>query len=65
MSETIPAGVSWYRSRHSQQNGACVEAARLGSKVALRDSKDPDGPKIVIERGEWCVFLRDVKRGLD
>lgn len=35
-------------SRSSNNGGNCVEVARVGDVVAVRDSKDPDGPKLLI-----------------
>ncbi|NDU71183.1 DUF397 domain-containing protein [Actinomadura sp. DSM 109109] len=35
-------------SRSSNNGGNCVEVARVGEVVAVRDSKDPDGPKLLI-----------------
>jgi len=37
----------WHKSSHSSQSGNCVEVARnLPGVVAVRDSKDPDGPAL-------------------
>ncbi|MEU8119623.1 DUF397 domain-containing protein [Spirillospora sp. NPDC049024] len=35
-------------SRSSNNGGNCVEVARVDEVVAVRDSKDPDGPKLLI-----------------
>jgi len=55
---------AWQKSSHSGGNGGqCVEVARnLPSIVAVRDSKDPDGAKLVFAVADWQDFLRDVKR---
>lgn len=37
----------WRKSRKSQDNGGCVEVADLREYVAVRDSKDPNGPVLV------------------
>ncbi len=41
----------WCKSSHSNANGGqCVEVARnLPGVVAVRDSKDPEGPKLIFE----------------
>ena len=48
----------WRKSSFSGNNGgACVEVARnLPGVVAVRDSKDPDGPALVFTRADWAAF---------
>ena len=49
----------WRKSSHSGQDGNCVEVARnLPGLVAVRDSKDPGGAKLVVSREAWRVFIR-------
>jgi hypothetical protein len=51
----------WHKSSYSGQSGNCVEVARnLPVLVAVRDSKEPDGAKLVVSRGTWRVFIRSV-----
>ena len=54
----------WRKSTRSSSEGQnCVEvAANLPGIVAVRDSKDPDGPKLIFTRAEWVAFVRCVKR---
>jgi Domain of unknown function (DUF397) len=33
------------------------------SAVAVRDSKDPDGPRLVVTPDEWRAFAAGVKAG--
>jgi hypothetical protein len=42
----------WRKSSHSGTEGgpACVELARVGGVVGVRDSKDPDGSQLLIMR---------------
>ncbi|WP_339155213.1 DUF397 domain-containing protein [Actinomadura luteofluorescens] len=43
------SSVTWRKASRSSNNGGnCVELARVGDTVAIRDSKDPDGPKLLI-----------------
>ena len=48
----------WRKSSYSSQDGNCVEVARnLPGLVALRDSKAPDGAKLMVPREAWRAFL--------
>jgi hypothetical protein len=53
----------WRKSRRSGGNGACVEVAELRTLIAVRDSKDPDGAKLVFPAAEWRAFTDAVKAG--
>ncbi len=55
----------WRKSSHSGNNGGnCVEVARdLPGVVALRDSKDPDGPVLFFTPDEWRAFAAGVRAG--
>lgn len=52
----------WRKSRRSNNGGNCVEIADLGGDIAVRDSKDPNGPKLVMTRVHWRAFTDAVKR---
>jgi hypothetical protein len=49
----------WRKSSYSNgQGGDCVEVARnLPGIVAVRDSKNPDGPALIVSRDEWARFI--------
>ncbi len=51
----------WKKSSYSGNSGNCVEVADLGQAVAIRDSKDPEGPVLVVTPGEWQELLFDLK----
>jgi hypothetical protein len=58
--------VEWRKSSYSGQQGNCVEVARnLPGVVAIRDSKDPDGPALVVTREQWRSFLTALKQARD
>ncbi|WP_030177458.1 DUF397 domain-containing protein [Spirillospora albida] len=41
----------WRKSSYSTSNGGnCVELADVSGAVAVRDSKDPDGPVLLLTR---------------
>jgi hypothetical protein len=53
----------WRKASYSTGNGGnCVEVARnLPGFVAVRDSKDPDGPALVMAPADWQAFTDRVK----
>ncbi|MFD8596460.1 DUF397 domain-containing protein [Kitasatospora sp. NPDC059646] len=49
--------LTWRKSSYSGGNGACVEIAVPGSaSIAVRDSKDPQGPQLRFSRESWAAF---------
>jgi hypothetical protein len=50
---------AWRRSSYSGTTGGsdCVELARIGGAVSVRDSKDPEGPRLVVSREALKVAL--------
>ena len=60
--EAYPASASWRKSSYSGQSSNCVEVAGdLPGAVGVRDSKDPDGPALVVTPGAWRAFTARVK----
>jgi hypothetical protein len=51
----------WKKSSYSGNSGNCVEVANLGSAVAVRDSKDPEGPVFVWSRDDWRQYIYDLR----
>jgi hypothetical protein len=52
----------WQKSSYSGQSGNCVEVARnLPGLVAVRDSKQPNGVKLVISQETWWAFIRSLR----
>jgi Domain of unknown function (DUF397) len=55
-----PAG--WLIASACHQ-GSCVQVARVDDSVALRNSKDPDGPVLLYSSEEWRAFIDGTKVG--
>jgi hypothetical protein len=57
--------VTWRKSSYSGSNGGgCVEVAPYpGPAVGVRDSKDPEGPRLVFAPDDWRAFVAGVKVG--
>lgn len=54
--------MQWQKSTYSTDTGECVEVAALPGAVAIRDSKNPDGPVLRFTAEEWRGFLARIKR---
>ena len=64
MSATELGPVTWCKARTSNPHGNCVELALVGAdRVAVRNSRDPQGPALVYERAEVAAFVRGAKSG--
>ncbi|MDN0197852.1 DUF397 domain-containing protein [Streptomyces sp. S.PNR 29] len=53
----------WMKSRHSNAEGNCVEVAAVDGGIALRNSRDPDGPALVYTPAEVAAFVAGAKDG--
>ncbi|WP_231336343.1 DUF397 domain-containing protein [Actinomadura graeca] len=59
---TRASAEAWRKaSRSGHEGGQCVEVAEVGPVVAVRDSKDPDGPKLAFGAADWRAFTRRVR----
>jgi hypothetical protein len=62
MTEIDLSRAEWRKSSYSSQSGNCVEVARnLPRLVAVRDSKKPDGARLVVSMPVWQVFMTKVR----
>jgi hypothetical protein len=52
-------GRSWVKSNRSDPSGNCLELVELSDEalVAVRNSRDPNGPALIYTRAEIEAFL--------
>ena len=62
MTMANPSRVTWRTSSHSGANGSCIEiGCPAPDTVAVRDSKDPGGPSLAFNGGQWKAFTGSLK----
>lgn len=64
--ELAPAE-AWFKSSYSDGTGQnCVEASRLApaAGIAVRDSKNPTGPALLLPPTAWATFVTHLHRKL-
>ncbi|MFF4506595.1 DUF397 domain-containing protein [Streptomyces sp. NPDC001401] len=64
--EFTDAGARWYKSSYSDGAGNnCVEVADLTGTayagVAIRDSKDPHGPALLVDPALFIAFVQGIR----
>jgi Domain of unknown function (DUF397) len=58
------SAAQWRKSSFSGASQNCVEVAgNLPGIVAVRDSKNPGGPALVVTRTRWDAFVAGIKAG--
>jgi hypothetical protein len=57
--------LKWQKSGRSNPSGNCVEMAELpgGGGIAVRNSRDPDGPALIYTVDEIAAFLAGARDG--
>jgi hypothetical protein len=64
ISATQLPGVTWQKSRRSNPSGNCVELAPLpGGGIAMRNSRDPNGPALIYTPDEITAFILGARDG--
>ncbi|MFA1545576.1 DUF397 domain-containing protein [Actinomadura chokoriensis] len=55
----------WRKSSYSGgvNDEACVELARLGSIIGVRDSKEPDGSRMGLRSADFARLLTRIRHG--
>ena len=58
-------GLSWRKaSRSGNGGGSCVEVGSgLAGRVAVRDSKNREGPVLTVSGDAWSEFTDGIKHG--
>lgn len=51
----------WHKSSYSSDTANCVEVAEQPGTVLVRDSKDPDGPRLAFGGPAWTAFIAAIK----
>ncbi|WP_067484064.1 DUF397 domain-containing protein [Actinomadura hibisca] len=54
---------AWRRSSRSTDGENCVEVAGMPAEIAVRDSKDPGGPRLLVPRRAWRTLHEDIRAG--
>ncbi|SER82462.1 protein of unknown function [Streptomyces sp. yr375] len=48
---------AWIKSSYSDATQNCVEVAAVAPGIAIRDSKNPAGPALLLPSPAWAEFL--------
>jgi hypothetical protein len=57
-------GAPFVTSSYSNPSDCVAVARPAGHGVAVKDSKDPEGPVLQFTRQEWAAFLADGPQGV-
>ncbi|WP_328747007.1 DUF397 domain-containing protein [Streptomyces sp. NBC_00285] len=56
--DCVEVALSWRKSSYSSSgSGDCVEVATCPATIHIRDSKNPDGPRLTASPTPWADFL--------
>ena len=58
----LPVG-EFGKATASGPQGNCVEAGLFGETVVVRNSKHPDGLRLLFSKAEWSAFLAGAQGG--
>lgn len=56
-------GAAWRKSRHSMNNGACLEVRSANAAVMVRDSTNPTPIVLSYPARAWEIFIAEIKSG--
>jgi len=65
MPASAQPALAWQKSRRSNPSGNCVELAKLpeGAGIAVRNSRDPEGPVLIYTTDEIEAFINGARDG--
>lgn len=58
------SNAAWRKSSRSSQSGECVEVANRPGAVAVRDSKNPAGPALALDRAAFTSMVARIRSGV-
>jgi hypothetical protein len=59
----LTSRVTWRKSSYSSSSGDnCIEVGSSPRTVAVRDSKDPNGPTLAFTSIGWQAFTRRLRK---
>ncbi|MFE2420997.1 DUF397 domain-containing protein [Streptomyces hokutonensis] len=62
MNPEIAPESAWFKSSYSDAGQNCIEAAHLApTAIAIRDSKNPTGPALLLPATAWAPFLSHLR----
>jgi Domain of unknown function (DUF397) len=57
----IDPALEWRKSRSSGESQGCVEVAKRGSSLLVRDSRDRSGALLSFGPAQWADFLARIR----
>jgi len=59
----LGAHPQWWKSSYSSESANCVEVAKMAGGLAVRDSKNANGPVLMYGVSAWRDFISAVAGG--
>ncbi|MEV5977350.1 DUF397 domain-containing protein [Streptomyces sp. NPDC052114] len=62
--DCVEVALTWRKSSYSgDDSGDCVEVAPCPAAIHIRDSKNPEGPRLALAPRAWAAFVAHAGRG--